>query len=219
MTEIRLPRGIRNNNPGNIRRDGTPWQGLALDQSGDREFCVFADAVSGIRALARTLITYQDKHGLGTVREMIHRWAPPSENDTEVYVQQVARAVGVLPTTRIDVHAYAHLEPLVQAIIRHECGDPAAYGRGRWYPQWQIDEGLHRVGVLPERRGIKTALAPETVGTGVAATAGLGGMLIDSATSLRGAAAGSQTINILVTLLIVAGVALTLYGVIRRGRQ
>ena len=54
------PRGIRNNNPGNIRRNGDPWQGLAKEQN-DREFFTFKSAVYGIRALARLLITYQDK--------------------------------------------------------------------------------------------------------------------------------------------------------------
>ena len=44
------PRGIRNNNPGNIRRNGDPWQGLAKDQT-DREFFTFQSAVYGIRAL------------------------------------------------------------------------------------------------------------------------------------------------------------------------
>lgn len=218
-----LPRGIRSHNPGNIERDGTPWQGLALDQSGDSRFCVFSDAVSGIRALARILITYQDKHGLGTVRQMIQRWAPPAENDTEAYVQQVARAVGVSPDSRIDVHAYTHMEPLVQAIIRHENGDPTAYGRGaKWYAQWQIDEGLHRVGVLPERRAAKVVLSPEAVGSGVAGAAGLtaaGEALLNSAAGMRGASDGSVTLTILVTLAVVAGVALTVYGVLRRGRQ
>ena len=69
------PRGIRNNNPGNIRRNGDPWQGLAKDQT-DREFFTFQSAVYGIRALARLLITYQDKYGLCTIEGIITRWAP-----------------------------------------------------------------------------------------------------------------------------------------------
>jgi len=85
------PRGIRNNNPGNIRRNGDPWQGLAETQ-GDKEFFTFATPVYGIRALARTLITYQDRHGLRTIRQIISRWAPPVENDTESYVKAVTAA-------------------------------------------------------------------------------------------------------------------------------
>jgi seryl-tRNA synthetase len=63
QTTGRTPRGIRNNNPGNIRRNGDPWQGLA-ERQGDVEFFTFKTIpIYGIRALARTLIAYQDKHG------------------------------------------------------------------------------------------------------------------------------------------------------------
>lgn len=59
----KLPRGIRNNNPGNLEW-GDPWQGLDPDgQAQDKRFVVFKDPAMGIRAIARTLITYQDKYG------------------------------------------------------------------------------------------------------------------------------------------------------------
>lgn len=218
-----LPRGIRNNNPGNIERDGTPWQGLAVDQSGDARFCVFASAPDGIRALARLLITYQDKHGLRSVRTILARYAPPAENDTGAYVRSVAQAIGIGPDDRLDVHTYAHMEPLVRAIIRHENGDPTAFGRGRWYAQWEIDEGLHRVGVIPApaRAAAKAIATPEAIGSGVAGAAGIsaaGAALIDSSAGLRHASDGSIALTVLVTLLIVAGVALTVYGILRRSR-
>lgn len=54
MSQIKQPRGIRNNNPGNIRRSSDPWQGLAKEQI-DREFFKFKSSVYGIRALARLL--------------------------------------------------------------------------------------------------------------------------------------------------------------------
>ena len=81
MATTKTPRGIRLNNPGCMRITNDPWQGL--DYPGtkqDGELFAFVDAPSGIRAIVRTLITYQDKHGLHTVADMINRWAPPSEN-------------------------------------------------------------------------------------------------------------------------------------------
>ena len=87
-----LPRGIRNHNPGNLRRSADPWQGLAAEQS-DAEFFQFASAKWGIRALARTLIAYQDRVGLKTIKQMIGRWAPPNENDTGAYVRAVGASV------------------------------------------------------------------------------------------------------------------------------
>lgn len=85
-------RGIRNNNPANIRR-GCNWKGLAKTQT-DREFCQFDTMTWGVRALLVTLRTYVVKHHLHTVREIITRWAPPSDsNNTEKYIEFVERAV------------------------------------------------------------------------------------------------------------------------------
>ena len=55
---MKTPRGIRNNNPGNLDK-GAPWQGL-VNNSSEPRFCTFKDPVWGIRALAVTLITYHD---------------------------------------------------------------------------------------------------------------------------------------------------------------
>jgi hypothetical protein len=139
-----LPRGIRNHNPGNLRRSADPWQGLAATQT-DAEFFQFASAKWGIRALARTLIAYQDKVGLRNIKQMIGRWAPPVENDTGAYVRVVAAAVGVGPGERIDVHDYAVLRPLVLAIIKHENGQQP-------YTDAEIDAGLVLAGVEPPQR-------------------------------------------------------------------
>ena len=72
-------RGIRNNNPGNIRRSKDKWQGAAKEQP-DKNFVTFTSPVWGIRAIARILIRYQDNYGCDTVAKHIARWAPPSEN-------------------------------------------------------------------------------------------------------------------------------------------
>lgn len=71
------PRGIRNNNPGNLRW-GDPWQGLVPEaQRTDKDFCQFVAPAWGIRALAITLISYQDKHDLHTVPTGSMGWAMP----------------------------------------------------------------------------------------------------------------------------------------------
>ena len=138
------PRGIRNNNPGNLRRSSDPWQGLAKDQT-DPDFCQFAGAKWGIRALARTLIAYQDRWGLKSVKRIISRWAPPNENDTGAYVKAVAEAVGVSPDAPIDTHDYKILKPLTLAIIRHENGQQP-------YTDSEIDAGLILAGVEPPQK-------------------------------------------------------------------
>ena len=134
-------RGIRNHNPGNLRRSADPWQGLAPEQT-DKEFFQFTSAKWGIRALARTLIAYQDKVGLKNIKQMIGRWAPPNENDTGAYVRIVAGSVGVDADQTINTHDYETLRPLTLAIIRHENGQQP-------YTNAEIDAGLVLAGVEP----------------------------------------------------------------------
>jgi hypothetical protein len=115
-------RGIRNNNPGNIDRNGIAWQGMCSDQSGDSRFIVFDSPLYGIRALAKVLLTYYRTHGLCTPAAIIGRWAPAVENNTEAYAFAVASALGVSPETVIDATDPATLQQLVRAIIKHENG-------------------------------------------------------------------------------------------------
>lgn len=114
-------RGIRNNNPGNIRK-GEAWQGLAAEQT-DEAFCVFRSAEYGIRALVKVLLTYEKKYGLNTVRKIISRYAPESENDTGAYVASVSGQLGVSPDEVIELGNRAVMLVLIKAIIRHENGE------------------------------------------------------------------------------------------------
>ena len=116
------PRGIRNNNPGNIRH-GENWQGFNPNsRSIDAAFCVFNTPVAGIRALAKVLINYKKLYGLNTVRQIISRYAPPNENQTTAYVQTVAKQLGVLPDVVIDIEERGVLTVLIKAVIRMENG-------------------------------------------------------------------------------------------------
>ena len=120
--EQKLPRGIRNNNPGNIRW-GDNWKGLKKDgKTQDPFFCVFTSPVYGIRALAKLLQNYQKLYGLDTVRKVIYRFAPPNENQTQAYVQSVAQQLGIAPDSKLDLSETGTLVVLIKAIIRHEDG-------------------------------------------------------------------------------------------------
>lgn len=112
-------RGIRNNNPGNIRHSATRWQGMSAAQT-DPAFVQFESAEYGIRALSKLLDTYSTSYGLRTVAGIIGRYAPSSENNTGSYINAVASALGVAPSQPFDVQA--RKSELVQAIIRHENG-------------------------------------------------------------------------------------------------
>lgn len=138
-----LPRGIRNNNPGNIERNKTPWRGLCADQSADTRFCVFDAPEWGIRAMAKILLTYYTRYGLNTVRGIVSRWAPPSENDTDAYVHAVAARLGVRTDERIDVHQRNVMTALIRAITAHENG--TAYADT--YDAATLDKGLSLAGI------------------------------------------------------------------------
>ncbi|EGE1024607.1 structural protein [Shigella sonnei] len=124
------PRGIRNNNPGNIRW-GDNWKGLVPENKRtDRSFCQFVDVKYGIRAIARILLNYRNREGMkrvgnkgiDTVREIISRWAPPNENNTEAYIQSVSKACGVGAEQPISLTDDKLMLAIVKAIIRHENG-------------------------------------------------------------------------------------------------
>jgi hypothetical protein len=117
---VNAPRGVRNNNPGNIVRSAWVWDGEVAGN--DPRFATFDTPEAGIRALAKNLIAYNDKHGLNTVEGIINRWAPPGENKTSSYVQAVAKELGVKPGDVLNVRDPETLIRLTSAIIRHENG-------------------------------------------------------------------------------------------------
>lgn len=111
-------RGWLLNNPGNVDRTTIQWQGMAPDQP-DPRFIKFSSRVYGYRCIARII----HGHWLAdaTVRAIINRWAPPVENNTTAYVDDVAKRMGVDPDTVLDWDTYA--VPLLRAITFHEQGD------------------------------------------------------------------------------------------------
>lgn len=112
------PRGVRNFNPGNIRRNSTIWMGMAATQT-DPSFVQFVAPEYGIRAIAKIMKSYRAL-GLNTIREVIRRWAPPSENNTDSYVASVCAECSVGPDDAVDLDTVMPL--LVKAIIYHENG-------------------------------------------------------------------------------------------------
>lgn len=93
-----MTRGLRNNNPLNIRHSQDQWQGAATTQT-DKSFVQFESMAYGYRAAWKTLDTYnlrfRREHKPYNVRNIIDRWAPPTENDTEAYVKAVVKLSGL----------------------------------------------------------------------------------------------------------------------------
>ncbi|GHT64545.1 hypothetical protein FACS189451_12180 [Bacteroidia bacterium] len=86
-------RGLRNNNPLNIRHNADKFQGEVVPSS-DKSFKQFKSASWGYRAAFVTLATYLDR-GKKTIEKIITTWAPPSENNTAGYIEKVERWSGL----------------------------------------------------------------------------------------------------------------------------
>ena len=98
-----IPRGIRNNNPLNIRKSKDKWKGLSLTQN-DPSFCQFESLEYGWRAAFYLLTrTYYYKYRLYTIRTIISKWAPPCENNSKAYVENVSRLTGIDPDEPIGI--------------------------------------------------------------------------------------------------------------------
>jgi len=113
-----MTRGLRNNNPGNLRKSNDAWQGLSPTQTDD-DFFQFVNPTWGIRALGKVLQTYMTRYGLHTVASIVTRWAPPNENDTLAYIDSVASLMGVDANQSLSDE---DLPALTKAIIKHENG-------------------------------------------------------------------------------------------------
>ena len=118
MALMMTVRGLRNNNPMNLRT-GNDWSGESQTKT-DPSFEVFESPEWGIRAGGKTLLNYQRLYGLGSVIEIITRFAPPEENNTASYISQVSKALNIAPDYRFIVAEV--LPELVAAIIKHENG-------------------------------------------------------------------------------------------------
>lgn len=177
--------GVRLNNPGNLEW-GSPWEGLVPREQSryyksgtpqQQRFCEFADAASGIRAIARTLITYFDKRKaqdgspIDTVAEVVARWAPSFENNTSAYANHVARLMSVDPDQILDIKSYDVMRGLVTGIIAHE-------NAGYAYPAEVVEEGLRRAGVVKKiTQKNNVPLTKETVAAGVAGAGSAAGII------------------------------------------
>ena len=120
-----MTRGLRNNNPLNIRRvPGTHWKGEITpspvgEGRGEAAFCRFASIEWGLRAAFCILKTYHAKYQATCVEAIIGRWAPQSENNTAEYINGVCRLTGFGGKENLCERDWP---ALVRAMAMIECG-------------------------------------------------------------------------------------------------
>lgn len=120
-----LPRGYRNNNPLNIRKSATnAWKGKVVPGT-DPAFEQFISMAYGYRAGLYLLRKYISQ-GHNTIRKMINKWAPPTENNTSGYISHVAARSGISADTIINRTDQDKLCKIAYAMAWSENGTPPA---------------------------------------------------------------------------------------------
>lgn len=136
------PRSVRANNPGNIRI-GTKWVGLmdpaamTPEQAAEHEFCVFETSAKGFRAMATIIRNYKKLHHVLTLRGVIGRWAPPTENNTGAYLNDVCNRIQKGPDDPFDFEDDQAMMALCKAIAIHE-------GGGWFFSDFDLQTGIRQ---------------------------------------------------------------------------
>ena len=117
LKEHKSPRGIRNNNPLNIRNNGIKWNGLKESQA-DKEFLQFIEAIFGFRAGARILKSYAGR-GIITLEQIINTWSPDTENDTKSYIKHAATELKINQSEPV---VFEKWPELLAVMTKHENG-------------------------------------------------------------------------------------------------
>jgi len=127
FNDMSLPRGIRNNNPGNIILTDIDWDGkIPNDENSDGQFEQFITIEYGIQAMIENLMTYINR-GTDDIISIITTWSPPSDDQdfsTQNYIDFVSDRTGVeknMPWNSFP----GELWPLVEAMTYFENGQPA----------------------------------------------------------------------------------------------
>jgi hypothetical protein len=112
-------RGLKNCNPGNIRKTKTVWEGQ-ITPGTDKAFCQFKSMRYGYRALLKLLCNYRKLYGCVTLSDYITRWAPPSENRTDVYIRTVSKRTGLKANDTVNTSSRDVMVKLAEAISFQE---------------------------------------------------------------------------------------------------
>lgn len=104
IEKIKINRAIRNNNPFNMNYTTIDWDGkLERDVSIEPRFERFESPLMGMRAGIINTLTHHLNYGDDTIEKLITRHAPPTENDTESFINFVSKKMNIKPNEKIDL--------------------------------------------------------------------------------------------------------------------
>lgn len=120
ITNKNLPRGYRNNNPLNIRIGKSRWKGKVSPNT-DGVFEQFESMGYGFRAALKLIQNYISS-GNNTIRKIISKWAPPTENPTSSYISNVCSRIGINPDDIVNGNNKEQMTNIVYAMAISENG-------------------------------------------------------------------------------------------------
>lgn len=126
LGQSNLPRGIRNNNPGNLKISSSAWVGkVPVSENTDGVFEQFHYYAYGVRAMIKLIKNYI-KAGYNTIDEILYRYAPPGDNNnTELYIQYVDSQARIGRDTVINAGDKGMLSDVIIAMAHFENGRDA----------------------------------------------------------------------------------------------
>ena len=122
-----ITRGIRNHNPLNLRKTSIGWRGKVIPGT-DPDFEQFDNMYNGIRAALVNIRTMVKVHGCTTVEDVIRRWAPATENNTEAYIRTVCTKAKIRRTDKVLPTVKDNICKLAWAMAYVENGQTLSYG-------------------------------------------------------------------------------------------
>lgn len=145
--------GYKGCNPLNVRASSDKWRG-SIGQN-DNGYVIFSTPMDGIRAAATVIKNYGTKYGINTVRDIVSRYAPASENPTDDYIANVCKGTGYQPDEKLDTKNPKVLKKLVTAMMKQEIGDVP-------YSEETINEGVQRAlgNVTPAQQTVEDQAEP-----------------------------------------------------------
>jgi hypothetical protein len=122
-TAVPNSRGLKNNNPGNLRIGSSAWMGkIPKSQNSDGSFEQFETWVYGVRAMTKLIRNYI-KGGTNTINKIINKYAPPSDgNNTNRYIAFLVGETGILANKPIDPDDKTVMRKLIKGIVKQELG-------------------------------------------------------------------------------------------------
>ncbi|MCG3462181.1 hypothetical protein L7G72_10010 [Xenorhabdus bovienii] len=186
-------RNFRNNNFGNLVYVGQKGAHLEdANAKGQRTFAKFDTPEEGMRALANQITSYSNGTSkavgyqkLNTVESIITKYAPKNENNTESYIANLSKALGVKSDQQLDLSNPETMTKMIRSISTIEGGNPevtdefiknAIGARNESANSWVgkfSPETLAHVNKARAEKGLKTMTSddqfssPEHVGTTV----------------------------------------------------